>query len=108
MLPLNFPKGSSKKANLSFKNKFPYIFVIDEARDSKFGSQLEFTKAHHQIPLEKSGCGPGLGELPEIWGFPFDISATDEASDFKFGTPLDLPRPIIKSHPEEKVMMALG
>jgi len=23
----------------------------------------------------KSGCGPGLGELPEIRGFPFIISA---------------------------------
>jgi len=29
-----------------------------------------------------------LGDLPEIWGFPFDISATAEASDFKFGTQL--------------------
>jgi len=34
----------------------------------------------------KSGCGPGLWELPEIRGFPFNISAT--ASDFKFGEPL--------------------
>jgi len=33
----------------------------------------------------KSGCGPGLGKLPEIWGFPVIISATAEASDFKFG-----------------------
>ena len=30
--------------------------------------------------------GPGLGELPEICGFPFNISVTAEASDFKFGT----------------------
>ena len=36
----------------------------------------------------KSGCGSGLGELPEIWGFPFNISATTEASDFKFGKQL--------------------
>ena len=35
-------------------------------------------------------CGPGLGELPEIWGFFFDISATAEASDFKFGIQLGL------------------
>ena len=27
-----------------------------------------------------------VGELPEIRGFPFDLSATAEASDFKFGT----------------------
>jgi len=58
----------------------------------------------------KSGCGPGLGELPEIWGFPFNISAMAETSDFKFGTQLGLglPKPIIKSHPEEKVGVALG
>jgi len=35
-----------------------------------------------------SGCGLGLSELPELWGFPFNISATAEASDFKFGTQL--------------------
>ena len=34
----------------------------------------------------KSGCGLGLGELPEIWSFPFNISGTAESSDFKFGT----------------------
>ena len=36
----------------------------------------------------KSGRGPGLGELPEIWGFPFNISAMIEVSDFKFGAQL--------------------
>ena len=36
----------------------------------------------------KTGCGPGLGELPEIWGIPFNISATAEDSNFKFGTQL--------------------
>jgi len=36
----------------------------------------------------KSGCGLGLGELPEILGFPFNISGTAETSDFKFGTQL--------------------
>jgi len=41
------------KANLSFKNKFHYISVIDEASDFKFGTQLGFGKAHHQIPLEE-------------------------------------------------------
>ena len=37
---------------------------------------------------KKSGCGPGLGELPKVWGFFFNISATAEASDFKFSTQL--------------------
>jgi len=72
---------------LSFKNRFPYISVIDEASDFKFGKKLRFVKAHHEIPLEEK-VGLGL-ELSEIWGFP-------------------LPRPIIKSHPEEEVGMAFG
>jgi len=38
--------------------------------------------------LRKSGCGPRLGELPKIWGFPFSISATVKASDIKFSTQL--------------------
>ena len=42
----------------------------------------------------KTGCGPELGELPEIWGFPFIISATAEASDFKYGANLGF----VKSH----------
>jgi len=28
--------------------------VIDEASDFKFGMQLGFAKAHHQIPLEEN------------------------------------------------------
>ena len=51
-LPLT-PTRVAQKANLSFKNRFPYISVIDEASDFKFGTQLRFARAHHQIPLEK-------------------------------------------------------
>jgi len=43
----------AQKANLSFKNTFPYISVMDEARHFKFGMHLRFAKAHHQIPLEE-------------------------------------------------------
>jgi len=43
-----------------------------------------------------------------MWSFPFSISATAEAIDFKFGTELGLLRPIIKSYPEEKMGVALG
>jgi len=39
----------AQKANLSFKNKYPYISVINEASDFKFGIQLRFAKAHHKI-----------------------------------------------------------
>jgi len=50
----------AQKANLSFKNRLPYISVIDEASDFKFGMQLRFAKAHHEIPLEEK-VGVALG-----------------------------------------------
>ena len=37
-------------------------------------------------PREKIEGGLWLGELPNILGFPYNISATAGASDFKFGT----------------------
>jgi len=62
-----------------------------------------------KIQLEKSACGPGLGELPEIWGFPFNISATAQASDFKFDKELGLAKANHEITPREKVVhMALG
>jgi len=80
--------------------------VIDEASDFKFGLQLRFANAHHKTPpRRKSGRGPGLGEVLKILWSPYNISATAIASDFKYGVQ---PRPIIKSHPEEKVGIALG
>jgi len=43
----------------------------------------------HKIqPRRKRGRCPGLKELPKTLGFPFNISATAEGSDFKFGTQL--------------------
>jgi len=48
----------AQKANLSFKNKFPHISVIDGASDVKFGKQLWFAKAHYQIPLEENWMWP--------------------------------------------------
>jgi len=38
---------------LSLKSRFPYISVTDEASEFKFGMQLGFAKAHHQIPQEE-------------------------------------------------------
>jgi len=52
MLPLT-PQRVAQKANLSFKNRFPYICAIDEASDFKFGMQLRFAMAHHEITLEE-------------------------------------------------------
>jgi len=50
----------------------------------------------------KSGCGPELGELPEIWGFPFNISATAEARNFKFDTQLGFAKAHHKITPRGK------
>ena len=76
---------------------------MSEASDFEYGTQLGFAKDYHKItPIEKSGHGLGLGELPKILWFHFNISTMAEARDFKIGTPLGLPRPTIKPHPEEK------
>ena len=58
-LPLT-PQRLTQKANLSFKNRFPYISVIDETSDFKFGMQLRFAKSHHEIPLKET-VGVALG-----------------------------------------------
>ena len=40
--------------------------------------------------------------------FPFNIFASAEASDFKFGIQFGFSRPIIKLHPDEKMGVAIG
>jgi len=49
-----------------------------------------------------------LGEFPEILGFPFNISATAEASDFKFGTELGFAKAHHKITLREKSGGGLG
>jgi len=51
---------------------------------------------------------PGLGKLPEICGFPFNISAMAEASDFKFGTLLGFAKAHHKITPRGKYGGGLG
>ena len=58
-LPLT-PQRVTQKANLSFRNRFLYISITDEASDFKFGKHLRFAKAHHEIPLEEI-VGVALG-----------------------------------------------
>ena len=70
--------------------------------------RLGFAKSHHRIRLEKNGCSPGLGELPKIWGFPFNIFAMAEASDFKLGTLLGFAKVHHKITPIGKSAGALG
>jgi len=73
---------------LSFKNKFPYISEIDEVSNFKFGMQLEFAKAHHQIPPdEKVGVA---------------LSAMAKASNFKFSMQLGLAKAHHKNHNQRK------
>ena len=62
-----------------------------------------FAKAHHKItPKGKSGRVTGLRNLPKIMGFPFNISATAEASEFKFGRLFGFAEAHHKIPPEEK------
>ena len=49
-----------------------------------------------------------LGELPDIWGFPINMSATAGASDFKFGIQLGFAKAHHKITPRGKVWVALG
>jgi len=60
----------AQKANLSSKNRFPYISVTDEATDFTFGMQQLYAKAHHQIQLEEEvGVALGYGSSPK-YGLP--------------------------------------
>ena len=63
--------------------------------------QLGFAKGHHKITL-KSGRGHGLGELPQILKFLFNIFATAEASDFKFGMQITFSKAHHKITPKGK------
>jgi len=93
----------AQKANLSFENRFPYIFVIDEASDFKFGKQLQFANPHHEIPLEeKLGVALGLGSSPKFYTFLLIFKQRLKLATSNFVYSSGSPRPIIKSQPEEK------
>ena len=80
-----------------------------EDREFKFGTQLGFAKAHHQITLSgKSGGCRGLRELPKILRFSYNITATAGASDFKFGAQLGFAKAHHKITRRRKSDMALG
>jgi len=92
---------------------FPFnIYTMAEASDFKFGKQLRFAKAHHNItPIGKNLHGFGLGELPKIFKFHFNIYTVytmAEARDFKFGTQLGFANAHHKTTPRGKVGVALG
>jgi len=57
---------------------------------------------------EKSGRDHGLQELPNILGFPFNISAKAKSSDFKFGMQLGFAKAHHKITPRGKVDVGLA
>jgi len=65
---------------------------------SRCGLPRPIIKSH----AEKSGRGPGLGELSKILEFPFNIFATAEASAFKFGMHLKISKAHHKIAPRGK------
>jgi len=65
-------------------------------------------EGHYKIkPRAKSYRGLGLRELPKIMRFPFNISATVEASDFKFGMQLGFGKAHHEITRRRKVFVAL-
>jgi len=84
---------------------YPLIFLqrLKLATSRLAGRWALPAKAHNKNPTQKKSMRDHrLGELSKMLRFSFYISATAEASDFKFAVQLGLPKPIIKSHPEEK------
>jgi len=75
-----------------------------EASDFIFGTQLGFTKAQHK----STSSGPVLYELPKILGISFNICATSEASNFKFGMQMRLANANHANHTQRKSGRGLG
>jgi len=75
---------------------------------SNLASSLVCQSQSSNPTRRKSGCGLGLGELPDSRGFPFNISATAEVSDFKFGEQLGFAKAHHKITPRGKSKGGLG
>ena len=66
-----------------------------EVSDYKFGTRLGFSKTHYKITPRclkfkdkltySDGRWPWAKGVPKNFGFPYNISATAGASDYKFG-----------------------
>ena len=70
---------------------------------------LGFAKSHHRIPPEqKKWVWPSVRGAPKILGSSFNIPATAEASDFKFGTKLGFVKAHHKIAPRGKSGCGLG
>jgi len=88
---------------------FPLIFLQRlKLATSNLVCSLRLPRSIIKLHAEKSGHGPGLGELLKVLRFPFNISATAEASDFKFGMQLTFIKDHHKITPRGKAGVALG
>jgi len=83
---------------------FPLIFLQRlTLATSNLVNSLGSPRAIIKItPRGKSESDPGLGKLPKIMRFPFNISATAEAIDFKFDIQYEFAKAYHKITPEEK------
>jgi len=71
--------------------------------------RVSFVTARHKNRTRRnSRCGPWLEDLPKCWGLPFNISATAEVSDFKFGIQLGFTKAHHKITPMGKSGRGLG
>ena len=79
------------------------ISAMAKASEFKFGVQLGFVKPIIKLHPEKSGRGPGLVQLPKIFGPPSIFLQWLKLANSNLVYSLGLLRPIIKSHPAENV-----
>jgi len=83
------------------------ISATDEASKFKSGTTLVFTKTHHKItPRGKGSVARGYGIIQNSYPSTF-LQWLKQASS-NLAHSWCLPKPIIKSHAEEKVRMARG
>jgi len=68
---------------------------------SRLAAWWAFPRPIIKSHAEEKWAWPWSRELPKFLKFPFDISATAEASDLNSVCNLGLPNPIIKLHPEK-------
>ena len=69
--------------------------------------QHGFAEAHHKITAEDKWAWPWARGAFQNLGFPFNISATAEASDLEFGVQLGFAKTHHKITPKEKEGVAL-
>ena len=83
------------------------ISVTAGARNFTFGTQLGFANAHHKSTPRGKKLG-WMREFLKILSFPVIFLQRLGLASLNLARSWGLPRPIIKSHSEERVGVALG